>query len=133
MVVMRLIIGVWCFTTVLLAAAPQAELLNTKKVHLCADTACVPIMTEARTLKIIAPASGATAYLVDVIVAGSRPGERRTMSFLVRRAEQSYGRYEDRTTATFFTLPLDLDVAILDIWVDALVTTGEPFHKTGDK
>lgn len=71
-----------------------------------------------------------TAYQIQIVTADANGG-RRTWSYVTPRAETRYGAFEKKQSATFFVLPIDLDIPILDIWVTTLATSGEPSHTSG--
>jgi hypothetical protein len=127
---MRLIICVWCFATVLFAAAPKVELLHSRSVTLCEDRQatvnCISAAQEYRTLVITAQGSS-SAYMVQMNVLGEKPGETRSMSFVIKRQDQRYGQGK---YATFYTLPIDPGLPILEMWVHNLTWDDDGFHST---
>lgn|SRR4051812_19709363 len=112
------------------AESPKVDLLTYRTSTLCniegAD--CLSMFTDVRLLRITAP--GATAYQVQIVTTGAN-GERRTWDYVVQRSERRYGKLADTTSATFFVIPIDIAIPILDIWVSALSISGDPLHLAG--
>lgn len=103
------------------------ELLTSRSMTLSTDQGDLQIpFAYSRTL-VIHAASGATAYQIAVITRDGNGG-RRTWTWTTPRNEQVYGDPLRRRSATFFTLPIDIDVPLLDIWVTALVISGDAGH-----
>lgn len=125
----RIVLAITLLTAPLWADGPTFELLATRGASLRSDHGQVDIAVDSRVLKIHAPQTGATAYQIHIITAGAN-GERRTWSYVIARHEQRYGDFQAKTSATFFTLPIDADIPILDIWVSGLSVSGDPAHVT---
>lgn len=106
------------------ADAPRFTVLTTKSVVLVSEDDTIEIHAPSRVLKIEAPAAGATAYKIDIITRDAA-GQRRTWPFVVARHEQRYGVFEANKSATFFTIPVDLDIVIVDIFVGTLTLAAE--------
>lgn len=120
--------------TTLFAAAPKVELLRSNGVSICQDREatvdCTAFHVAARTLRITVGSGNSTsAYVVNMIVPGNKVGEERMLYFLVKREERAYRNVgELRKYATFFTLPIDVDIPILKIWVNALSWDDDGFY-----
>jgi hypothetical protein len=127
---MRLTIGVLYFATALFAAAPKVELLHSRSVILCEDRQatvnCISAAQEYRTLVITAQGSS-SAYIIHMNVPGDKPGETRIVSFVIKRQDQRYGQGK---YATFYTLPIDPGLPILEMWVHNLIWDDDGFHST---
>lgn len=133
---MRLILCGLIATT-LFAAAFQVELLHSNGVALCSDredrtVGCTSVQIQSRTLKITAnPGQNISAYAIDILVPDNKPGQARRIALIVRRNDVRYGNVgEIKQYATFFTLPIEDDIPILEIWVNALTWDDDGFHST---
>jgi hypothetical protein len=115
---------------VLPAQSPKSELLTYRTSSLCdlEGNGCISLFTDVRLLKITAPVMGATAYQIQIITPGAN-GERRTWEYITPRNERRYGAFANKTSATFFAIPIDIDIPILDIWITSLAASGEPDHQ----
>ncbi len=128
--VKTLILALLILPVGLSAQSPKVELLAFRTASLCdiEGTNCLTTFSDVRMLKITKPKGGATAYQIQIITS-DRDGAKRTWSYVVERAEHRVGEFSAHATATFFVIPISLDIPILDVWVTALVPSGEPAHQ----